>query len=83
MVRNARWNSLSERSFVVRMTSTMQPGAEGQALTSPPSTTLRRPAELERTVYVSGLVDADGGLLVREPEWVTQVDADLDRVPGT
>jgi hypothetical protein len=22
-------------------------------------------------------------LLVREPEWVTQVDADLDRVPGT
>jgi hypothetical protein len=22
-------------------------------------------------------------LLVREPEWATQVDADLDRVPGT
>jgi len=31
-------------------------------------------------------VDVPGeelSLLVREPEWVTQVDADLDRVPGT
>jgi hypothetical protein len=82
-VRNDRWNSLVDQSCVARMTSTMQPGADNQGLASPPSTTLRRPAELERTVYVSGLVDADGGLLVREPEWVTQVDADLDRVPGT
>jgi 3-phenylpropionate/trans-cinnamate dioxygenase subunit alpha len=47
------------------MTSTMQPGAEGQALPSPPSTTLRRPAELERAIDVSGLVDAEGGLLDR------------------
>jgi 3-phenylpropionate/trans-cinnamate dioxygenase subunit alpha len=50
---------------VVSMTSTMQPDAEAQCLTSPSSTTLRRPAELERTVDVSGLVDADGGLLDR------------------
>jgi hypothetical protein len=31
-------------------------------------------------------VDVPGeelSLLVREPEWVTQVDADLDRMPGT
>jgi hypothetical protein len=31
-------------------------------------------------------VDVPGeelSLLVREPEWVTQVDADVDRVPGT
>jgi len=31
-------------------------------------------------------VDVPGeelSLLVREPEWVTQVDADLDRVPGS
>lgn len=50
---------------MVPTTFTMQPGAEGRALTSPPSTTLRRTAELERTVDVSGLVDAEGGLLDR------------------
>jgi len=54
------------------MTSTMQAGDECQARTSPPSTMLRRPAQLERTVDVSGLVDSDGGLLDRAV-WTDEV----------
>jgi 3-phenylpropionate/trans-cinnamate dioxygenase subunit alpha len=43
------------------MTSTRQ----SQALTAPACGALRRPADLDRTIDVSGLVDREGGLLDR------------------
>jgi 3-phenylpropionate/trans-cinnamate dioxygenase subunit alpha len=47
------------------MTSTIDAGSGAQTVTATPCGSLRRPAELNRTVDVSGLVDSQGGLLDR------------------